>query len=170
MQLQRALRRLVFVEASQGTLQLHYSSNGPVRGALACFEPTKPVPKFKLQDNGGQKEIMRGVGGPNAVKFYEAWTHFVKEGKGFDARFMLLSNHRAKPVAIYFSDATQKVTRSVAGRGFDLRTVTSVAVVPEASDCYKGVGTMQPNLFKQNGVKAGGAAIGITSSGALSSV
>ena len=42
---------------------MHYSSSGPVRGALACFEPSKPVPQFKLQNNGGQSEIMRGVGG-----------------------------------------------------------------------------------------------------------
>ena len=64
---------LMFSEASQGTLFLHWSET-PVAGALAFFEPRKNVPAFKYKSNGGRSELIRemsGGTGERIKRFYQ---------------------------------------------------------------------------------------------------
>ena len=42
---------LVYDDSAQGTLQLHYTRDAPVEGALAFFETEDAVPEFKLNSN-----------------------------------------------------------------------------------------------------------------------
>merc|ERR1719446_536542 len=52
---------LVFSSASHGSFFLQWATQA-VEGALACFQPHKPVPLFKLRTNSGRSELCREVG------------------------------------------------------------------------------------------------------------
>ena len=67
----------MYTPDSLGTLYLQWSKE-PVEGALAYFEPGKPVPPFKFTTNHGKQQLMKGV--DDKGKYFEGWGAFLKEG------------------------------------------------------------------------------------------
>ena len=59
------------------------------------------MPAFKLTQNCGRSDIMKGLGGPNNAKFYQAWTQFIKLAQAWPGEFTHVLNMDAKPLAIY---------------------------------------------------------------------
>mmetsp|Transcript_32447 Transcript_32447/g.103467 ORF Transcript_32447/g.103467 Transcript_32447/m.103467 type:complete len:209 (-) Transcript_32447:212-838(-) len=155
---------LVWNDVAQGTLQLVWTENDPVEGALAFFETEAKVPAFKLTQNCGRSDIMKGLGGPNNTKFYQAWTQFIKVAQAWPGEFTHVLNMDAKPLAIYTTTEAIKVSRITRGEAVDLSQVTCVAIVPEASGAYQGVTSLELGMFKQNCKSGGGVVLDLVSS------
>ena len=152
---------LVYDDSAQGTLQLHYTRDAPVEGALAFFETEDAVPEFKLNSNCGRTDIIKGVGGPNPRKYYEGWSQFVKLAQGWTGDFTHLANKDAKPVALYITDENIKVTRVKLDEPIDLSEVVCVAIVPKDCLAYSGVTKLELGMFKVNAKNANGVSLDI---------
>ena len=148
---------LVFSPSSQGSLLSHWSAT-PVEGALASFAPTKPVPKFKLTQNGGRSELLREVAKPGSKRLYEGVCGFVKMARSFGGSLTLLSQLDGRAVAIYLASKELSIARmEVGGEAIELGDKLAVAVLPEQAIGFGGVQRMETHLFQATGNKLGAA-------------
>ena len=154
---------LVYDDAGKGMLQMHWSLEGAVPGALASFVPSKPVPKFKLTSNAGRSDLMKEVNQP--AKMFEGWCGFVKAAKGFGEGtvFAHRSQLDGQAVAVYLGTATLGVQRlgvdPDGNAAVELSAALAVAALPEATTAYNGVSTVETDLFVQMARKAGGVSL-----------
>jgi len=129
-------------------------SDGPLPDdALATFVPTKPVPPYKLK-NEGRSELIRDAGGPNARKFYEGWIAYIRTAVSFDGKLQLIKNMDFRPVALYCLDDTNSVRKHPFDAVLEFSGLLVVAIVPALSrdlDVIK----MEPSLFTGAGERIG---------------
>ena len=148
---------LLFSAASGGVFLTHWSEV-PVPGALACFVPEKPVPKFKYESNGGRSELKRGVGGPNKKLFYAGWVSFVRSAFSHSGKFTFLANVQASPVALYVNmKADTTVVRLEVGAPLKLTSAIAAVAVAPALATNLNVQTMTTRMFISVGEKQGAA-------------
>ena len=148
---------LIFSEANGGCFLEQWSSR-LVEGALAAFVPQRPVPEFRLRNNGGRNEILRNVGGPNAKRFFMGWTRFVKIARGAEGIFCHLANLKQLPVAIYVHDEQMRVARLPLGVSTDMRSVKAVAATPALAPDLR-VSRLESSLFHHVGGRIGASLV-----------
>ena len=148
---------LLFSEANGGCFFEQWS-HWVVEGALAAFVPQRPVPDFKLRNNGGRNEILREAAGPNAKRFFMGWTHFLKIARGADGIFCHLANLKQLPVAIYLHDEQMRVARLPLGVSTDLRSVKAVAAAPALASDLR-VSQLEGNFFHLIGSRIGASLV-----------
>jgi len=148
---------LLFSSASGGTFLVHWSEV-PVPGALACFVPEKPVPKFKYESNGGRSELKRSVGGPNKKLFYAGWVSFVRMAFSHSGIFTFLGNVHASPIGVYVNmKADMSVVRLEVGDPLKLtNAIAAVAIAPGLATNLD-VQKMNTRMFTSVGEKQGAA-------------
>lgn len=145
---------LIFSSNDGGGCFMLQWSEGPVpEHALAAFIPTKPVPQYKLK-NEGKSELMRDAGGANARKFYEGWVSFVRTAIAYDSKMRFIKNLDYRPIALYVLDTTNSVRKHPFGAELEFSNVQCLAIVPYLSrdlDVLK----MNPSMFKGAGERIG---------------
>jgi len=131
-----------------------WSDDPPPPEALASFVPRKPVPPYKL-NNEGKSELCRDAGGPNAKKFYGGWVAFIRTAYQFDGTLTVLKNDVAhRRVALYTLHDDLKVTAVPMGSEVVFDALHALAIVPELNtdlDVLK----MDLGMFKQVGDRIG---------------
>ena len=145
---------LVFEPINSGTFSLQWYEGAEPEGALAYFEPKKPVPRFKLTANGGRSELCRDVGGPRAKRFYEGWAYFLKTAHSFGGGLTFYDNVPAKPVAIYLAGEEAQVTPVRMRQPVAFDGVAAVAVTAASAPGFD-VRSMDLLTFLQKGQQAG---------------
>lgn len=145
---------LVFEPINSGTFSLQWYEGAEPAGALAYFEPRKPVPRFKLTANGGRSELCRDVGGPRAKRFYEGWAYFLKTAHSFGGGLTFYDNVPTKPVSIYLAGEASQVTPVRMRQTVTFDGVVAVAVTAASTPGFD-VPSMDTLTFLQRGQHAG---------------
>mmetsp|Transcript_91146 Transcript_91146/g.260262 ORF Transcript_91146/g.260262 Transcript_91146/m.260262 type:complete len:206 (-) Transcript_91146:1016-1633(-) len=91
---------LMAEETSGGTLNIQWSETA-VEGAIAFCNPTKNVPKFKFTQNGGKRELVRGMRGPLVKNYYAGWLEFLKIVKTFEGTLIILMTPETVDLSIW---------------------------------------------------------------------
>ena len=111
---------LLFSEVNGGCFVLQWTDDPAPIGALATFVPQKPVPPYKLL-NEGKSELCRDIGGPNPKRWFEGWIAFIRVAYSFNGTVSLLTNDARKPGAraghAVATGDHLRVNMGVAGRG-----------------------------------------------------
>ena len=114
---------------------------------MALSNPSKPIPKFKLTQNGGKfRELARGMRGPLVKKYYQGWCEFVKITNGMEATLLLLPG--VEDVSIHLNYRDNKVIRVTAGEPIGLTDVVAVSAGPRDTMTFK-VSSMVSSMFVQ---------------------
>lgn len=155
---------LTFDPAGGGKLIMTWSEGVAIDGALACFVPTKTVPKWKVTSNAGRSEIMNDVGNGGTSfaggkkRFFEGWTYFAKEARAYEGTLTHLANLGEMPVTLYLNlYHTLDVVRLALGTPVDLGAARAVAAVggSAAGSKLEGCSKLDHALFIQYGHKDG---------------
>ena len=116
---------LTISESSGGSLFSQWSET-PIDGALAYFKPTKVVPKWKFNSNGGKTEIVRSANkGVGVKEFYRGYCMFVKMAKSFDADLVLLEDSSC---GVYLNFDQTPVIKVTTGAFISTKGCTGVGV------------------------------------------
>jgi hypothetical protein len=153
---------LTFDLASEGSLFITWSDAGAVGsegapGALATFVASKPVPRFKLKQNGGKSELIRGLRGGTGKgqrRYYEGWVQFLKLAREFGGAVTVWQD---KEAAVYYCDRALTVHRVVFGEPVAAELMDSVAVLAPGNAQYEGVVTTTRDFFVGCGNREGAA-------------
>jgi hypothetical protein len=153
---------LTFDLASEGSLFITWSEAGAVGsegapGALATFVASKPVPRFKLKQNGGKSELIRGLRGGTGKgqrRYYEGWVQFLKLAREFGGAVTVWQD---KEAAVYYCDRALTVHRVVFGEPVAAELMDSVAVLAPGNAQYEGVVTTTRDFFVGCGNREGAA-------------
>jgi len=154
---------LVFDPSGGGKLISQWDESGTaIDGALACFVPKKTVPKWKITANAGRTEVINdcGNGGISAFgrkkRFFEGWTMFVKEARGYQGTLTHLGNVPDQAIGLYLNlYDTLDVVRVTLGTPVDLMEARAVACVSGQAAGYssklEGCSKLEHRLFLEYG-------------------
>ncbi|CDJ69621.1 Chromosome III, complete sequence, related [Eimeria necatrix] len=149
---------LVFDTASNGTLFIVWSVS-PVEGAMAFFEPKKPVPDFKYKDKGGKSEIFRNLS-QDKKNYYEGFCQFFKTAAEHKGLCRLLQGLEAAPIKVevaFLESSSNKVIFLDAAAAVSAAAAAAVACTPKG-DSSLHVQTLAKDVFVRN-ARRGGAAL-----------
>jgi len=150
---------LTFDPASGGAFFMHWSET-MVDGALACFVPAKPIPKFKFNHRGGRSEFCRGIAGGNKKPFYNGWCSFVREAYKNNADLTFIQNGEENPVGLYLVKKDTTVVKVNFNEPVhvskDSGEFAVVGVIPSVNNSFD-VQKMLPSLFTSVGEEHGAA-------------
>eukprot|EP00397_Hematodinium_sp_SG-2012_P041886 GEMP01046230.1.p1 GENE.GEMP01046230.1~~GEMP01046230.1.p1 ORF type:complete len:144 (+),score=27.35 GEMP01046230.1:105-536(+) len=125
-----------------------------VPDALAYFQPTKTVPKFKYSTRGGKYELKRGC--DDRRTFLVAWSAFLKEGLvQWDSKRIYIfapTSDEREILVVWLERKNNNVHQVRPGRWWetDPANVDQVVVIhPDVTEFE--VTTMAPNFFSQKG-------------------
>eukprot|EP00040_Diaphanoeca_grandis_P005101 m.31398 g.31398 ORF g.31398 m.31398 type:complete len:160 (-) comp16451_c0_seq1:72-551(-) len=128
---------LTFEDVGSGTLFINWKAAPDTSiKALAVFSPTKSVPKFKFNSNGGKAELTRQCGGGVKIKdFYRGVAEFVKLAYSFQADLEINKQNWPNPVAVYLSQKIgSKVIKIEVGKEFKALSDTQAVAVVHVDD------------------------------------
>ncbi|CDJ39387.1 Chromosome III, complete sequence, related [Eimeria tenella] len=149
---------LVFDTASNGTLFIVWSVS-PVEGAMAFFEPKKPVADFKYKDKGGKSEIFRNLS-QDKKNYYEGFCQFFKTAAEHKGLCRLLPGLEAAPIKVevaFLESSSNKVIFLETAAAVSAAAAAAVACTPKG-DSSLHVQTLAKDVFVRN-ARRGGAAL-----------
>ncbi|GIX65867.1 protein phosphatase 2A regulatory subunit B [Babesia caballi] len=146
----------VYEEVAQGTFYLQWkaSTTEPINNHIMIFVPSKPVPKFKLVNDGGRSELATRVM-PDKEKFWSALCLFIKSAKEYKAKFQIFPgwNERVPYKSdIYFHNGTNTVTK-VGYEPVELDDVAAIGIAGRSNILMAN--KMSKEQFSQ-GIRKGG--------------
>eukprot|EP01013_Petalomonas_cantuscygni_P031855 TRINITY_DN581_c0_g1_i2.p2 TRINITY_DN581_c0_g1~~TRINITY_DN581_c0_g1_i2.p2 ORF type:complete len:159 (-),score=25.41 TRINITY_DN581_c0_g1_i2:241-717(-) len=148
---------LIYEANNGGTLYTNWSEVETFPGSLVCFQAGKPVPKFKITQNGGRAELIRDCAGVKVRNLLTGVAQFVKMAREFKGLVTVTGGETFEvPFRIYTLTGTD-VKRLEPGAATPVEGIQAVAALPREADAYSGVKTMAASMFSGAAQRGNGA-------------
>jgi hypothetical protein len=147
---------LVYTEASEGTLYVHWSMQ-PVHNAIGQFVPGDEVAvsKFKFSHNGGRQELIRGFTAQRGMqRYFQGIVMFVKMAYDHKSCQSSLARGPLAPFSIFLWREEIVQTVSV-GSLFSVLGAQAIAIIGSNVTSYDGVMKMNLQQFCVVGMQTG---------------
>jgi hypothetical protein len=147
---------LVYTEASEGTLYVHWSMQ-PVHNAIGQFVPGDEiaVSKFKFSHNGGRQELIRGFTAQRGMqRYFQGLVMFVKMAYDHKSCQSSLARGPLAPFSIFLW--REEIVQAVSvGSHFSVLGAQAVAIIGSNVTSYDGVMKMNLQQFCVVGMQTG---------------
>jgi hypothetical protein len=147
---------LVYTEASEGTLYVHWSVE-LVRNAIGRFAPGDEVAisKFKFSHNGGRQEILRGLTAQRGMqRYFQGLAMFLKMAYEHKSCQASLARGPLAPFSVFLW--REDIVRSVGvGAHFSVLGAHAIAIIGANVTSYDGVMKMNLQQFCVVGMQTG---------------
>ena len=145
---------LVYTEASEGTLYVHWSME-PVHNCIGEFVPEVAVSKHKFSHNGGRQEIIRGFTAQRGMqRYFQGLTMFLKMAFDHKSCQSFLARGPLAPFSIFLW--REEIVQSVGvGAHFSLLGAQAIAIIGSNVTSYDGVMKMNLQQFCVIGMQTG---------------
>lgn len=156
---------LVYENSSGGRLVLQYSRGEVPDNAVAFFGGgTKPLPRWKFEQNHGRTELIRGIAGgdANRRKYFVGWCQFLKLARQNGAKVIAFQvRGQGVPVDVYGYTVKQNAPEFAAlEEGMvDVTKYDAVAVMPKHHEFLRGVRSIHVSNFLELGSLAGASTL-----------
>lgn len=149
---------LTYETGDNGVLFTNWSES-PIAGAMAAFTAGKPVPQWKITQNGGKKELRRKCGPMFPESFHTGITSFIKMAQTLDGAVTLLAEEKQHNMAVYLHDPSCAFVRMKPTETYTLEKVDAVVSVPRLFNM--ACSTMERSLFVATGVSNSGMGLNL---------
>ena len=148
---------LIYDCSSGGELRAHFSHNGVPKNAVGFWSPNKhsTIEEYKYRTHDGCIDLIGGiVGGEkhHRRKYLEGWCMFIDMAKRYRAKVKMVSNpQQGMRVDVYGFSQGRVFPLEMEDKLVDVQHLEAVTVVPHYNDRFKGVHTLSPLTFLEQG-------------------